>query len=185
MEKQERLFDIPYYQLEKFPQETMFSTKRDGKWDSVSTKEFLEKANLVSRGLISLGVQPGDKIGLVSGNRVEWNIMDIGIQQTGAIGVPIYPNISTKDYKYIFGDADIKLCVIGDEELYQKISGIKSELPSLKSIYCFDVVKGASHWTEIMDKADQVDIAEVERRKAAIKNEDLATMIYTSGTTGN
>ncbi|WP_107039596.1 AMP-dependent synthetase/ligase [Brumimicrobium mesophilum] len=185
MERQERLFDIPYYQLEKFPQDIMFSTKIDGKWDAVSTKEFLEKSNLVSRGLIALGVKPGDKVGLVSGNRVEWNIMDIGIQQTGAIGVPIYPNISTKDYKYIFGDADIKMCVTGDEDLYSKITGIKSELPSLEKVYCFDKVDGANHWTEIMDEADKVDISEVEVRKSVIKNGDLATMIYTSGTTGN
>src|SRR5690554_5699573 len=163
MEKQKRLFDIPYYQLEKFPQEVMFSTKVDGKWNAVSTQEFLDQANLVSRGLIALGVKPGDKIGLVSGNRVEWNIMDIGIQQTGAIGVPIYPNISTKDYKFIFTDASIKLCVTGTEELYQKISGIKSELPFLEMIYCFDKVEGVNHWMEIIDKADQVDIAEVEK----------------------
>jgi long-chain acyl-CoA synthetase len=185
MEKQERLFDIPYYQLEKFPQDTMFSTKRDGKWDAVSTIEFLEKVNLISRGLIALGVQPGEKVGLVSGNRVEWNIMDIGIQQVGAIGVPIYPNISTKDYKYIFGDADIKMCVTGDEELYKKITSIQNELPSLKRIFCFDKVEGANYWTEISDHADQIEQAEVEKRMAAIKNGDLATMIYTSGTTGS
>lgn len=185
MEKQERLFDIPYYQLEKFPQETMFSTKRDGKWDSVSTQEFLDQVNLISRGLIALGVQPGEKVGLVSGNRVEWNIMDIGIQQIGAIGVPIYPNISTKDYKYIFGDAGIKICCTGDKDLYDKISSIKSELPLLQKVFCFDKIEGVRHWLEIIEQASQTDISEVEKRKAEIKNDDLATMIYTSGTTGN
>lgn len=184
MEKQERLFDIPYYQLEHFPQDRMFSTKVDGKWNKVSTQEFLDEANQVSRGLIALGVQPGDKIGLVSGNRVEWNIMDIGIQQIGAIGVPIYPNISTKDYAYIFADADIKLCVTGDEELFNKINSIKAELPTLKQIYCFDDFEGSDHWSLIKDRAQDIEITEVEARKSVIKNEDLATMIYTSGTTG-
>src|SRR5690554_6265095 len=184
MEKQERLFDIPYYQLEHFPQDRMFSTKVDGKWNKVSTQEFLDEANQVSRGLIALGVQPGDKIGLVSGNRVEWNIMDIGIQQIGAIGVPIYPNISTKDYAYIFADADIKLCVTGDEELFNKINSIKTELPSLKQIYCFDDFDGSDHWSLIKDRANDIEITEVEARKSVIKNGDLATMIYTSGTTG-
>lgn len=185
MEKQERLFDIVYYQLENFPQETMFSTKIDGKWVATSTEEFLEKVNLISRGLIALGVEPGEKVALVSGNRVEWNIMDIGIQQIGAVGVPVYPNISTKDYKYIFGDAGIKVCVTGDEELYNKINSIKEELPLLDKIYCFDKVEGGKHWTEILAEADKVDISEVEKRKENIKNSDLATMIYTSGTTGN
>jgi long-chain acyl-CoA synthetase len=185
MKKQERLFDIVYHQLENFPQETMFSTKIDGKWVSTSTKEFVEKANLVSRGLIALGVEPGEKVALVSGNRVEWNIMDIAIQQIGAIGVPVYPNISTKDYLYIFGDAGIKLCVTGDEELYNKINNIKEDLPTLNRVYCFDKVDGSKHWTEIMDEAGPIDISEVEKLSAVIKNEDLATIIYTSGTTGN
>ncbi|PKR79923.1 long-chain fatty acid--CoA ligase [Brumimicrobium salinarum] len=185
MKKQERLFDIVYHQLENFPQETMFSTKIDGKWVSTSTKEFVEKVNLVSRGLIALGVEPGEKVAMVSGNRVEWNIMDIGIQQIGAIGVPVYPNISTKDYKYIFGDADIKVCFTGDEELYNKIHSIKAELPTLNKIFCFDEVEGATHWSKVMDEAEKVDITEVENRSKVIKNGDLATMIYTSGTTGN
>ena len=185
MEKLQRLFDIPYFQLKEAPQETMFSSKIDGKWKSVSTQEFLDQANLISRGLIAKGVKPGEKVGLVSGNRVEWNVMDIGIQQIGAIGVPIYPNISTKDYKYIFGDADIKFCVTGDEELFNKIQSIQSELPSLKSVYCFDEVEGAPHWTEIIQAADEIQQEEVEKCKDKIDYTDLATIIYTSGTTGN
>lgn len=185
MKKQQRLFDIPYYQLENFPQEVMFSTKIDGKWTPTSTKDFIEQVNLVSRGLIAAGVEEGEKVAIVSGNRVEWNIMDIAIQQTGAIGVPIYPNISVKDYKYIFGDAGIKLCFTGDEDLYNKIKSIKGELTTLEKIFCFDEVAGTEHWTKIMDTEGNVDIAEVEKRKEKIKYEDLATMIYTSGTTGN
>lgn len=180
-----RLFDIPYFQLKHHPQETMFSSKVDGKWVSLNTKDFITKANEISRGLISLGIAPGDKVGLVSSNRVEWNIMDIGIQQVGAIGVPIYPNISTKDYKYIFTDADIKLCVTGTEELYDKIQSIKGELPTLNKLYCFDKVTGKPHWTEIATEAKNIQLTEVEDRKKVIKNGDLATMIYTSGTTGN
>lgn len=185
MKTPERLFDIPYLQFEKYPQEVMFSTKVDGKWTAVSTQDFLQQVNEVSKGLIALGVQPGDKIGLVSPNRYEWNIMDIGIQQTGAIGVPIYPNISTKDYKYIFNDAGLKLCVTGTEELFHKITDIQSEIPSLEKVYCFDNIKEGHHWSLIKDEASKTADKEVEDRKAAITNDMLATMIYTSGTTGN
>lgn len=185
MKNVKRLFDIPYYQLENHPQETMFSSKVDGVWNSLSTKDFIDKCNKVSRGLIALGIEPGDKVGLVSGNRVEWNIMDIGIQQVGAIGVPIYPNISTKDYKYIFNDAGLKLCVTGTEELYDKINSIKSDLPKLEKLYCFDKIDGKPYWEEISEKSSEIDQSEVDKRKEVIKNEDLATMIYTSGTTGN
>lgn len=185
MKKLERLFDIPHNQLENYPLATMFSSKIDGEWVGMSTQEFIDKANLVSRGLIAMGVKPGEKVGLVSANRVEWNIMDIGIQQTGAVGVPIYPNISVKDYKYIFGDAGIKICITGSGELYEKIDGIKSEIPSLTKLYCFDKIDGVPFWEEIIEKSGEVDISEVEKRKEVIKNGDLATMIYTSGTTGN
>lgn len=185
MEKPTRLFDIPYYQLEHLPLDKMFCTKKNNVWEGVSTNTFLEKANLISKGLLGLGVQPGEKVALVSGNRIEWNIMDIGIQQIGAIGVPIYPNISTKDYQYIFADAGIKICVTGDVELYEKIKGINDKLPTLEKIYCFDKVQGALHWHEIMEQADKVEDEAVEKLKNNIKNSDLATMIYTSGTTGN
>lgn len=185
MDEINRLFDIPYFQLKHHAQETMFSSKINGEWISLSTENFITKVNEISRGLISLGIEPGDKVGLVSSNRVEWNIMDIGIQQVGAIGVPVYPNISTKDYKYIFTDADIKLCVTGTEELFDKINSIKSELPTLNKLYCFDEISGKPHWTEIANEAKDTDLSVVEDRKKDIKNEDLATMIYTSGTTGN
>src|SRR5690554_8123947 len=95
--------------------------------------------------------------------------MDIGIQQIGAIGVPVYPNISTKDYKYIFGDAGIKVCITGDEELYNKISSIKEDLPLLTKIYCFDKVGGVKHWSEIINEASKVDLSEVKKRSDAIK----------------
>lgn len=185
MEAIKRLFDIPYFQLENFPQDTMFSSKINGKWESLSTKGFIEKVNENARGLVALGITPGDKVGLVSANRVEWNIMDIAIQQVGAIGVPIYPNISVKDYKFIFSDANIKLCATGTKELYDKINSIKDDLPALKYLYCFDQEAGTPNWIEIASAAKGDEQEEVENRMAAIKNEDLATMIYTSGTTGN
>ncbi len=181
----QRLFDIPYYQLKTNPQDVMFSTKINGKWTAVSTQEFIDKVNATSRGLIAHGIEPGDKVGLVSSNRVEWNIMDIAIQQVGAIGVPIYPNISTKDYQYIFNDAGITLCCTGTDELYEKIKSIQPELPTLKYLFAFDRLEGAPFWEEIAEKGGEVDHKEVEARMANIKNEDLATMIYTSGTTGN
>lgn len=180
-----RLFDIPKYQFENFPQEVMFSTKVNGEWESISTKEFLEQVNKASEGLIALGIQPGDKIGLVSPNRFEWNIMDIAIQQVGAVDVPIYPNISTKDYEYIFNNAELKMVITGSEELFLKIESIKDKLPTLESHYCFDHVTGAKFWGEIKDLSDGSQQEELVKRMAAVKNEDLATMIYTSGTTGN
>ena len=181
----QRLFDIPYYQLENYPNENMFVTKTNGKWIGTSTLNFTEKANNISRGLISLNINQGDKVCIASNNRVEWNIMDIAIQQIGAIVVPIYPNISINEYLYIFKDASIKLCVVDSIELYTKIESIKSQVESFNSIYTFNKIENTPNWNEISDRANETSISEVEKRKSEIKNMDLATIIYTSGTTGN
>ncbi len=184
MKEVKRLFDIPYFQQEKYPNTRMFSTKRDGVWDQLSTNEFLEKVNQVSRGLIKLGVQAGDRIGIVSANRYEWNMMDIAIQQVGAYVVPVYPNISMNDYRYIFKDAGISVCFIGNEELFNNLKSIQPELPDLKHMYCLDQVSGLPFWEEMIDKTEEF-AKSVEERKANVRNEDMATIIYTSGTTGN
>lgn len=180
-----RLFDIPVHQLTHYPNPNMFVTKRAGVWEGMSTQDFLSTAMRVSRGLIAMGIAEGDKVALVSNNRVEWNIMDIAIQQIGAIVVPIYPNISVSDYRYIFNDAGVKLCVVAGDELYGKIDGIRSEIPSLGQLMVFDDVEGLPHWTQIEARSEEVEEVEVNRRSEKIKNEDLVTIIYTSGTTGN
>jgi long-chain acyl-CoA synthetase len=185
MDKITRLFEIPYYQLEKYPQDTAFSDKRNGKWIKISTQEYIDQANAVSRGLIKLGVEPGDKIAIISAtNRSEWHICDIGIQQTGAIGVPIYPTITEDDYTYIFNDADVKYCIVSDADLYKKVSNVKKDVSTLKDIFVFDDVAGSKSWKELHAESDGILDKEIETRKNNIKYEDLVTLIYTSGTTG-
>lgn len=180
-----RLFELPNRQLELYNKEIMFSTKVDGQWEAISTKTFIDKVNALSKGLIQLGIKSGDKVALVSPNRVEWNYMDIAIQQVGAIGVPIYPNISLKDYTFIFNDAGIKMCFTGSDELYEKIDSIKKDIPTLDKTYCFDRKEGTDFYEDLITAGENTDYSEVEARMDAIKSDDLATMIYTSGTTGN
>ena len=180
-----RLFDIPYYQNEKYPNKNMFVTKTNGEWVGISTSTFLEQVNKISRGLIAFGIEPGDKVCIASNSRFEWNVLDIAIQQTGAIVVPIYPNISIIDYRYIMNDAEIKLCVVDSQELYEKINSIKSEIATLDHLFTFNKIENIPNWSEIGDRANEIEIVLVEERKEKIKNLDLATIIYTSGTTGN
>ena len=180
-----RLFDIPYYQLEKFPNPKMFSTKHNGIWESISTQEFINLTDKTAKGLVSLGINPGDKIGIISSNRYEWNVLDVASLQIGAIVVPIYPNISIEDYKYIFNDSHIKLCVVGDVNLYNKINSLKTDLPILEFLYCFNKEEFVPNWSEIHKNFSSVSNEQLLERKNVIQNQDLATIIYTSGTTGN
>jgi long-chain acyl-CoA synthetase len=181
----ERLFDIPYYQQKNFPNQKMFVTKVNGQWEGISTNEFLLRVMEVSKGLISLGIEPGDKVAVASANRFEWNILDIGVQQIGAILVPVYPNISENDYRFILNDAQVKICVVSNLELATKITNVKADIPSLQHLFTFDEINGFKNWKQIFDEAKEIREDEVHKRMDAVKREDLVTIIYTSGTTGN
>jgi long-chain acyl-CoA synthetase len=181
----ERLFDAPRHQLKNYPNANMFVTKTAGIWVPMSTADFLDAAMQVSRGLIALGVQAGDRVAVASNNRVEWNILDIAVQQAGAILVPLYPNISESDYRFILNDAGVELCVVSNQELVDKITHIKAEVPTLKYLFSFDQVPNCPHWSEIEANKGSVEVAAVEERMKDVKAADLATIIYTSGTTGN
>ena len=180
-----RLFDFPYYQLEKYNLEKALTTKYDGEWKSISTQEYLDKANAVSRALLNFGVQKNDKIAVISSNnRTEWNIMDIGIQQVGAQNIPIYPTISADDYEYVLNHSESIYCFVSDEEVLQKVLKIKDKT-SLKEVYSFNHIKDCKHYSDLFEIGkDKSSQDEVENRKNDVKPSDLATIIYTSGTTG-
>ncbi|CAM1347647.1 AMP-dependent synthetase/ligase [Tenacibaculum crassostreae] len=180
-----RLFDFPYYQLEKYNLEKAFITKYNGEWQSISTQEYINKANAISRGLLRLGVQPNDKIAVIStNNRTEWNICDIGILQTGAQNVPIYPTISKEDYEYILNHSEATYCFVSDTTILEKLNQIKGNT-NLKAVFTFDDISGEKSWNEVLELGkDDSNQNEVEQRKEAISADDLATLIYTSGTTG-
>jgi long-chain acyl-CoA synthetase len=181
-----RLFDFPYYQLEKYNLPDALVTKYNGEWIKTSTQEYLDKANALSRALLRMGIQKNDKIAIISSNnRTEWNITDIGVLQTGAQTVPVYPTISEEDYQYILGHSEAQYCFISDIEVFNKINAIRHNVPSLKEIYSYNVIDGCKNWTEVLELGkDESNQQEVENRKNSIVTTDLATLIYTSGTTG-
>lgn len=187
MTEVKRLFDFPYYQLEKYPQDAALVTKVNGEWIKTSTQEYIDKANVLSRGLIHLGVQPNDKIAIISmTNRTEWNICDIGILQTGAQDVPIYPTISEEEYAYVLNHCEAKYCFVSCNEVLAKVEKIKEMVPSLIGVYSYDEIGSCDNWTEVLKLGeDHPELQqEVIQRMAAVHEDDLATLIYTSGTTG-
>ena len=180
-----RLFDFPHYQLEKYNLTKAFTTKYNGKWTSISTQEYIDKANAISRGLLRLGVQPNDKIAIISTtNRTEWNICDIGILQTGAQSVPIYPTISKEDYEYVLNHSEATYCFVSDDSILKKLNQVKDKT-KLKGIYTFNTINGEKNWNEVLELGkNEENQHEVEKRKENVTSDTLATLIYTSGTTG-
>ncbi|MEZ4857938.1 MAG: long-chain fatty acid--CoA ligase [Flavobacteriaceae bacterium] len=181
-----RLFDFPYYQLTTYSLENALVTKYNGTWVSTSTKEYIEKANAISRGLLKLGVKKNDKVAIISmTNRTEWNICDIGILQLGAQDVPIYPTISEEDYEYVLNHSESVVCFVSCKEVLDKINKIKNNVPSLKAIYSFENIEDCPNWDEVLKLGeDESNQEEVEKLKDSVNEHDVATLIYTSGTTG-
>ncbi|MEZ4975194.1 MAG: long-chain fatty acid--CoA ligase [Flavobacteriaceae bacterium] len=180
-----RLFDFPYYQLEKHNLKAALVTKYDGIWVETSTQEYIDKANALSRALLRLGVKKDDKIAVISStNRTEWNIVDIGVLQLGAQNIPIYPTISHEDYEYVLNHSESIYCFVSDKEVLDKINKVRHNT-KLKEVYSFDHIEGCRHYSELFKLGeDTSNQPEVEAHKEAVKPSDLATIIYTSGTTG-
>ena len=181
-----RLFDFPYYQLEKYNLKDALVTKYDGQWIKTSTQEYLDKANAISRGLLRLGVNKNDKIAIISSNnRTEWHITDIGVLQTGAQTVPMYPTISAEDYEYILNHSESQYVFVSDLEVYEKLQSIKANVPLLKDVFSYNDIAGCKSWKEILELGTDTSNQDVvEDRKNNVTTTDLATIIYTSGTTG-
>lgn len=183
-----RTFDIISLNVEKYPRKDMYGGKVDKEWITYSTDQVRDNINWVSYGLLSMGFRKGDKIATISGNKPEWNFVDLGLAQAGLIHVPIYPTISTEEYSYILQHAEVKAIILGNKSIFNKVKPTAEKLGLLNSIFSFDPVEGVRSFSEIIDtgKKEAMKFAPlVEATKTAIRPEDLVTIIYTSGTTGN
>jgi long-chain acyl-CoA synthetase len=183
-----RTFDIIKWNLEKYPREVMYGGKRENEWITYSTEDVSNYVNWVSYGLMALGFKKGDKIATISGNKPEWNFVDLGVAQIGLIHVPIYPTIGTDEYEYILKHSDVKVIIVGNKTIYNKVSPIAGKINGLEAIFSFDEVEGVKSFNEIIEagKNNASKLCEeLENIKSTINPEDLVTIIYTSGTTGN
>ncbi len=182
-----RIFDLlPRYKKTFNPKDDALSGKEDGKWIKFSIDQYIEAANNISYAFLSLGVKKGDKIATITLNRPEWNFLDMGILQTGAVHVPIYPTISESDYKYILKHAEVKFVFVSGKELLGKINHILPEVPSLEGVYTFNKIDEVKHLDEFIEIGKLNPAPEkLKEISQSIFPDDIATLIYTSGTTGN
>src|ERR1035437_5971935 len=177
-----RLFDLLDNYLEKYPdQETALACKREGVWVKYSIQQYVELTNLISYGMLEIGIKPGDKVGLVSSNRPEWNMIDFATMQIGAVSIPIYPTISQDDYRHILNHAEMKMIFIEGKELRNKLKPILPEVKTLKEIYTFvDQGREFNYLEQLIElgkKHPQPD--KLVQLKAAVRPTDMATIIYT------
>ena len=183
-----RTFDLlERYEQRFLSKEDAFGVKQDGKWVKYSSKEYIEIAHQISYGLLSLGIQKGDKIITITNNRPEWNFVDMGMAMIGIVHVPIFTSLSSDEYEFILQHSDAKLIFVSDKTLYEKVAQAAKKINKNEIIYSFDTIDKLKNWNEILNLGKESTVyykEEVEKLKISINENDFATLIYTSGTTG-
>ena len=180
-----RIFDLlDQYKRKYASKKNAFGFKSHNVWNTYSSSDYINYANEISLGLLKLGVKKGDRVATIMINCPEWNFIDMGLMQIGAIQIPIYPTISSSNFKYIFNDVKLEYIFVSNNEIYQKIKPIISEISSIKEIYSIEKLVGVKNWNELLILGKESNIKDLKVIKSSILPEDIATIIYTSGTTG-
>lgn len=183
-----RTFDLlERYEQRFLSKEDAFGVKQNGKWVKYSSKEYIEIAHKISYGLLSLGMQKGDKIITITNNRPEWNFVDMGMAMIGVVHVPVFTSLSSDEYEFILQHSDAKLIFVSNKTLYNKVAQAAKKINKNEIIYSFDTINKLKNWNEILNLGKESTVyykEEVEKLKKSINENDFATLIYTSGTTG-
>ncbi|MEO6637099.1 MAG: long-chain fatty acid--CoA ligase [Ginsengibacter sp.] len=191
MNQPSRLFDCLELHLKDAPGQVMLAGKEDGVWRKYTTADVSQIVNNLSAGLLALGISNGDntaegrdKIAVISKNRPEWLMLDLAVQQIGAVLTPVYPTINVSELEFVLRDAAVKLVFVNGQDLFDKVNEIRHNLPEIKEIYSFENLPNVKNWNEILSLANDDLVNSVKTISDKIGYEDLATIIYTSGTTG-
>ena len=186
-----RLFDCISVHTQWYKNPTLLNAKVNGVWKHYSSDEVEELSNQLCAGLMQAGIsgndmsdEGADKIAIISNNRPEWIITDLAVQKTGAVLVPVYPTTSANELQFILNDAQVKIMFVSSKDLYDKVQSIMPLIPSLKTIYSFNEIKNAHHWSELLIDVTPELAKQMGAVQSTITPDHLATIIYTSGTTG-
>ena len=166
-------------------------SKSDGQWRPISAKDFGFTVRALSLGLNALGVQPGDRVAILSENRPEWAMADYAILCAGAWSVPIYPTLPSAQIAPLLNDCRARAIVVSNAEQLEKVRELKARCPALEYVIAMDAAPpadpGYMTFIQAVDKGRatlEMSPNLFEQRASRVKPEDVATIIYTSGTTG-
>ncbi len=161
---------------------------RDGeRWHTITWGDYGTAVDETAAGLIGLGLEPGDRVGLLSANRPEWHVADVATLSAGGVTVPVYPTSSSSQAAYVLDDAGCRVCFVDSPEQLSKVLLHRGDLPALERIVMLGPAAGlASQLLVTLDDLRSGDgsVDAVRERTAALSGDDLATLVYTSGTTG-
>ncbi|MEU7168713.1 AMP-dependent synthetase/ligase [Streptomyces morookaense] len=162
------------------PDAVVIGRKVDGRWEDVTAAVFLAEVRAAAKGLMASGVQPGDRVGLLSRTRYEWALLDFAIWSAGAVTVPVYETSSPEQIQWILGDSGAVACIVETPAHEASVESVRDRLPDLAHVWQLE-----RDGVERLRAAGQgLTDEEVDERSALATADSVATLVYTSGTTG-
>ena len=175
---------LPSSAAERYGELVAARHKVDGEWRELTYAEVVQAIDEIALGLAELGIEPGDRVALLSDTRVEWTLASYGISAAGGVVVPVYPTNSPQECKWVLGDSGARAVVCENELQLAKIDRVRGELTELASTLSIEPEAGDLSLTDLRERGADRDRAELLERQSAVTPDDAYTIIYTSGTTG-
>ncbi|MFE9337462.1 AMP-dependent synthetase/ligase [Streptomyces sp. NPDC007063] len=184
------LTDLIRRNAAQHPDLPVIGRKRDGRWEDVTAAAFLAEVRQAAKGLIAAGVEPGDRVGLMSRTRYEWTLLDFAVWSAGGVTVPVYETSSPEQISWILGDSGAVACLVETEAHTAAVDSVRDRLPTLRNVWQIEPTAGMESAEESSAVAllaalgAGISDEQVEERSSAADADSPATIVYTSGTTG-
>ena len=174
------LTDLIRRNAAQHPDVAVLARKVGGAWQDVTATAFLAEVRAAAKGLVASGVQPGDRVALMSRTRYEWTLLDFAIWSAGGITVPIYETSSAEQVEWILGDSGAVACLTETAAHEAVVESVRERLPQLKHVWRIE--SGAVE--TLVAAGTDVSDRELDHRSSIADADTPATIVYTSGTTG-
>jgi long-chain acyl-CoA synthetase len=186
--EKENLVDAVYDNPAQDATTPAFRRRIDGTWSEVTAGQFAEEVTAVARGLIAAGVQPGDRVALLSRTRYEWTLIDYAVLAAGGVTVPIYETSSAEQISWILGDSEAVAIVVEADKHRSLVRSVADDLPALRHVWQIEPAADEPDTSPAVERivalGTDTPADEVHTRRRAVTADDLASLVYTSGTTG-
>ena len=174
------LADLPFRNAARRPDHVVAARAVDGSWQDVTAARFADDVSALAKGLIASGIQPGERVGLMSKTRYEWTVADFAIWAAGGVVVPIYETSSAEQVRWILADSEAAAVIVETAHHEAVVAEVRPELAGLRSVWQID--GGAV--ADLSTQGASVSSDALDARRAVSDRATVATIIYTSGTTG-
>jgi len=181
---EDNLSDLVFANAERFGGAIVYRRKISGSWVDVTAQEFAAQVAAVAKGLVASGIQPGDRVGLLSRTRYEWTLLDFAILAAGGVTVPVYETSSAEQVEWILSDSGARAAVVESAAHRATVESVRERLPELATVWQLDTGGEQGAVEALSELGRDLPDDELHARRRQVGGDDLATLVYTSGTTG-